>query len=121
MSRSCGDLLVWQRAMDLLSESYNLAGRLPALERFELASQIRRAAVSVAANIAEGNARSHRPEYLHFLSIARGSLAELRTLLEACRRVNYLSEADLSVVDSTLEHVSKMLAGLIASLSSRPA
>jgi four helix bundle protein len=109
-------LTVWQKAMDLMVESHRLAARLPRVELFDLGSQIRRASVSVPANISEGNARAHRKEYLHFLSIARGSLSELDTLLEGARRVDYLSEADLTRSSELLDHVSRMLSRLIASL-----
>jgi four helix bundle protein len=109
-------LTVWQKAMDLMVESHRLAARLPRVELFDLGSQIRRASVSVPANISEGNARAHRKEYLHFLSIARGSLSELDTLLEGARRVDYLSEADLARSSELLDHVSRMLSRLIASL-----
>jgi four helix bundle protein len=89
---------------------------LPQIERFDLGSQIRRASVSVPANISEGNARSHRKEYLQFLSISRGSLSELDTLLEGARRVNYFTEHDLARSQELIDHVGRMLTRLIASL-----
>jgi four helix bundle protein len=116
MIENCRHLKVWQRAMDLMVESHRLAAKLPSAERFDLGSQIRRASVSIAANIAEGNARSHTKEYLHFLSIARGSLAELATLLEGGRRVNYFQERDLKPAEELGDHVSRMLTRLIGSL-----
>ncbi len=116
MIQNCRQLKVWQRAMDLMVESHRLVAKLPSTERFDLSSQIRRASVSVAANIAEGNARSHTKEYLHFLSISRGSLAELATLLEGGRRVGYFSENDLKAAEEIGDHVSRMLTRLIASL-----
>src|SRR5690242_3428082 len=76
-------LIVWQRSMELLKQSYAIARCLPAEERFGMASQLRRAAVSVPANIAEGHSRVHRGDYVHHLSIARGSLAEVETLFDA--------------------------------------
>jgi four helix bundle protein len=102
--------------MDLLVESHRLARKLPTSERFELGSQIRRASVSVPANISEGNARSHRREYLRFLSIARGSLAELATLLEAGHRVGHFSEAELEAASQLHTTVTMMLSRLMASL-----
>jgi four helix bundle protein len=116
MIKYCRQLTVWQKAMDLMVESHRLAAKLPQVERFDLGSQIRRASVSVPANISEGNARSHRKEYLHFLSIARGSLSELDTLLEGARRVNYFTESDLLLSQELIDHVSRMLSKLIASL-----
>lgn len=80
-------LLVWQRAMDLDIASHRVARRLPSYERYELASQLRRASVSVPSNIAEGYGRIHRGDYVHHLSIARGSLAEVDTLLDVCERL----------------------------------
>jgi hypothetical protein len=72
--KSYKDLLVWQKAMDLVVESYKISKRLPRTETYGLASQIQRAAVSIPANIAEGHGRDHLGEYLHHLSIANGSL-----------------------------------------------
>ena len=74
--KSYRDLLVWQKAMDLVEESYSVASQLPKTETFGLVSQIQRAAVSVPANIAEGHGRQHLGDYLHHLSIANGSLME---------------------------------------------
>ena len=110
-------LTAWQRAMDLLVEVYRLTERLPAKERYDLASQMRRAAYSIPANIAEGNARAHRKEYLQFLAIARGSAAELATHLEVARRVGYLSDADLDQARKLSERVGQLLTRLVASLS----
>ena len=84
-------LKVWQRAMDLTIASYGVVARLPELEKYDLGSQIRRSAVSVPANIAEGYARDHLGEYLHHLAIAGGSLAELQTLLLITARLGYIS------------------------------
>jgi len=109
-------LKVWQTAMDLVMEAYALSRRLPGHERYALTSQLQRAAVSVPANIAEGNGRVHRGDYLHHLSIARGSLLELDTHLEVARRLNYLSERDLAEMHRLRGHVSRMLNALIARL-----
>jgi four helix bundle protein len=113
----CERLEVWQRAMDLMVEAYRLAARLPYYERNGLADQLRRASASVPANIAEGNARSHRLEYLHFLSIARGSLAEVFTHLESTRRLGFLTRSDLAKASQLTNRVRQMLTRLIASLS----
>ena len=75
--------------MDLVVSCYRLTRRLPAEERYGLVSQVRRASVSVPANIAEGHARTHRGDYLRHLSIARGSTAELQTLLDLCERLGF--------------------------------
>jgi four helix bundle protein len=113
-------LVVWQRAMRLSVEVYRLARKLPAVERFALADQMRRAAVSIAANIAEGNGRDHRAEYLRFLSIARGSMMELDTHLELAREFGYLSPADLATATSLLSEVRRLLARLTQSLRPLP-
>jgi four helix bundle protein len=110
-------LVAWQRSMDLVVEVYRLADRLPAWERFALADQLRRAASSIPANIAEGNARAHRREYLHFLSIARGSLAEVATHCEAARRVGYIGETDLVKTTDLIRRVRQLLTRLMARLS----
>ncbi len=120
MIRACCDLKVWQRAMDLVVEAYRLTKRLPSNERRSLGDQIRRAAVSIPANIAEGNARSHRREYLHYLSIARGSTAELETLLEAAQPVGYLTADELLPAEELLDHVGRMLTRLVSSLADVP-
>lgn len=75
------DLIVWQRAMQLVPLVYAVARRLPVEERYALADQLHRAAVSIPANIAEGQARQHHREFIQALTIARGSLAEVDTLL----------------------------------------
>jgi four helix bundle protein len=113
------DLLVWQRAMDLVAPSYALGKRLPANERFGLTSQIQRAAVSVPANIAEGHGRRHLGDYLHHLSIASGSLKELETHLLIAVRLGYLSEADLRPALQVSDEVGRMLTGLAQKLRTR--
>src|SRR5438067_2292790 len=89
------DLEVWKRSMDLVVEVYRLTSHFPAAERFGLTAQARRAAVSVPANIAEGNARLSRADYRRFVSIARASLAELETEIIIGERLQYVAEADL--------------------------
>ena len=103
--------------MDLVGEVYHLTLLLPAAESAGLSRQIRRAATSIPANIAEGNTRAHRREYLNFLSIARGSAAELATHCEIARRIGYLSEADLAPALELLERVAQMLTRLARRLS----
>jgi four helix bundle protein len=88
--RSHRDLLVWQRAMDLVEHCYRATTHLPKSEVYGLSSQLQRAAVSVPANIAEGHGRKSTRAYLHHLSIAYGSLAELETHIEIACRLKYL-------------------------------
>ena len=110
------DLRVWQVAMDLAVESYRLGELLPSRERFGLVAQIRRAATSIAANIAEGHGRLLRGEYRHHLSIARGSLKELETLLALSERLGYLSAEDLERSTELCDFLSRMLTRLRRSL-----
>src|SRR5271154_7462157 len=84
------DLLVWQKGIDLVVKSYELSKRLPPTETYGLAAQIQRSAVSVPANIAEGHGRRHLGDYLHHLSMARGSLLELETHILITVRLGYL-------------------------------
>ena len=84
------DLRVWQAGMDLVEGIYRLADSFPKHETFGLASQMRRAAVSVPSNIAEGHTREHTKEYLHHLSMAHASLAELETQVEIATRLGYI-------------------------------
>jgi four helix bundle protein len=88
MIHSYRDLYAWQRAMELVEVTYQLSNSLPSYETYGLAHQMRRSAVSVASNIAEGQGRVHRGDYVHHLSISRGSLAELQTQLELTSRLH---------------------------------
>lgn len=110
------DLKVWQRAMDLVPVAYRLARSLPRHEQFSLADQIRRSAVSVPANVAEGQARTHTREFLQHLSIARGSLAELHTLMLVAERLQYLTRAELDTIEQVIVDVRMPLSGLISRL-----
>src|SRR6266542_2536034 len=112
------DLTVWQKSMDLVAEIYRLTKLFPQDELFGLTSQIRRAAVSVPANIAEGYGRIHRKEYLHHLSIARGSLMEVETHLQIAVRLSYLSREQVVPSWGLAQEVGRLLNGLIRSLES---
>ena len=106
------NLSVWQRAMDLTTEIYRLAKKLPKEELFSLSDQMRRAAVSIPSNIAEGNGRQTAGEFHQFLRIAKGSAAELETQLQICVRVGYLADTDIDQALGLLTEISKMLASL---------
>jgi len=103
------DLLVWQKSMDLVIESYRLAQRLPLNERYGLASQIRRASVSVPANIAEGFGRWHKKEFLRFLLLANGSLKELETHMEIGRRLTFFASSELTKALKMADEVGRMI------------
>ncbi len=110
---------MWQRGMDLVVESYRLTEKLPKAELYGLVSQIRRAAISIPANIAEGHGRYHTREFLRHLSIAKGSLMELETELIAAGRLGFIPEPDVrSALNATAE-LGRMLAGLTRSLRAR--
>jgi four helix bundle protein len=111
------DLRVWQAAMDLVAEVYRLTQLFPKHETYGLASQIQRAAVSIPSNIAEGHAREHIKEYLHHLSMAQGSLAELETQLEIASRLNYISLDQLNHNLASITSLGKQLYALRNSLT----
>ena len=112
-------LIVWQKALDLAVECYQATKTFPSEERFGLISQIRRAAVSVPANIAEGQGRSHTKEFLNHVSMARGSLLELETLLQLSQRVGFLSQEALDLLLTSSAEVSRMLSGLRNALEAK--
>lgn len=115
-SKSYEDLVVWQRGIELVPKIYQLLKGFPKHETYGLADQIRRAAVSIPANIAEGQARRSRKEFLQYLSIARGSLAELHTLLIVAQRLTYLTPPQLQEIAQELALIGKPLAGLMSHL-----
>ena len=114
------DLLVWQRAMDLAVEANRLSQPWPKSELYGLTAQLKRSALSVPANIAEGHGREHLGDYLHHLSIASGSLMELETELLLAQRLGYLAAEDAEGVFKRVQEVGRMLAGLSRKLKRRP-
>src|SRR5215469_14432799 len=96
--RSYRDLEVWQKPMNLVVDCYRLASQFPKTEVYGLASQLQRAAVSVPANIAEGQGRRHTKEFLNHLSMAYGSLMEVETHVQIASRLHYLDDSTLDVV-----------------------
>jgi four helix bundle protein len=113
------DLKVWERAMDLVTASYKVADLLPKSELYGLAAQIRRAAVSIPANIAEGHGRDHLGDYLGRLSVANGSLMELETHFLIANRLAYLRMTEIGALLELSAEVSRMLAGLTRKLTTR--
>jgi four helix bundle protein len=110
------DLIVWQKSMDLTTEVYKLVKLLPREELYGLSDQMRRAAVSIPSNIAEGQDRRSGKDFKSFLSIARGSKAELETQIEVCVRVGYLKEAEVEKALSLLAEIGRMTTALINNL-----
>lgn len=117
MSRPHKDLLVWQDAMALVEQVYRLTSSFPDQERFGLTAQLRRAAVSVPSNIAEGVARRTTREYLQFLGIARGSLSEIDTQIEIARRLGFAQ--DCADIDQLLARLFARTNALMASLTTK--
>jgi four helix bundle protein len=116
MAQAFRDLVVWQRAVELTTRTYAVTGSFPGSEIYGLTAQMRRAAVSVASNIAEGRGRTTDGEFHQFLGHAQGSNCELQTQLEVARRLKFASEESLLAVESLSIEVGKMLSALIGSL-----
>jgi four helix bundle protein len=114
--KSHRDLIVWQKAMDLVEGVYRATASFPKEEIYALTSQIRRAVVSVPANIAEGQGRCLAAEYLYFLANARGSLLELDPHLEIAVRLRYFTNDTYQTLKTQLDEVTKILNGLMRSV-----
>jgi len=117
-ARGYRDLVVWQKGIALAREIYLLTKKLPADEKFGLVSQMRRAAVSVPSNIAEGQARRTTGEFIQFISHAEGSIAELDTQLTLCEQLKLLSSNDCSPAAILIDELRRMLNSLRRKLSS---
>jgi four helix bundle protein len=116
MAQSFRELTVWQRAMEMTVQVYELTQGFPREEIYGLTSQLRRASVSVASNIAEGRGRISQGEFRQFLGTAQGSNFEVQTQIEVSRRLRLTSEASLNKAEKLSVEVGKMLSSLIASL-----
>jgi four helix bundle protein len=114
--RSYEDLVVWRKAMGLVIEVYRATSRFPREEMYGLTSQLRRSAVSVPSNIAEGQGRATKGEFVQFLAHARGSLYELKTQVLIAKELGYLSPECESPLTSQADEVGRMLNGLLSSL-----
>src|SRR5688572_11052035 len=119
MLNSYRDLDAWKRSLRLVSDVYRVTSKLPSSERFGLTAQMRRAAVSVSCNIAEGYGRTTRGEYLNHLSMARGSVNEVEALCEVCKTLDLLGEADLVGVREQRTKVRQLLGRLREALKKR--
>ena len=117
MANSYRELIVWQKAMELVEETYRIVKLLPKEEMYALSDQMRRAAISIPSNIAEGQARNSAKEFLYFLSIAKGSVAELHTQYLICVRLQYMANEEIEKATVLLEETGKMLNALIHRLS----
>src|SRR3989339_1239620 len=113
MEKSHKNLKVWQTAMELIKMVYTETAKLPREERFGLAQQMRRAAVSIASNIAEGAARKGTKEAVQFFLISRGPISELDTQICICEELHYFDQPIVSSLTSLLERADLLLSGLI--------
>ncbi len=112
MAKTFRDLLVWQKAMELTTEIYRLTEKFPKSETYGLTSQIRRATISIASNIAEGCGRSTKRDFRSFVDIARGSSYEVHTQLLIAARLNYITADTLKQAEPMVVEIAKMLTGL---------
>ncbi len=117
--QSYRDLEVWQKAMDLVTKVYEITKFFPESERFGLTTQLRRAAVSIPSNIAEGQGRRTTNEFLSFLSIARGSLMEVQTQVEIAARLSFVTTEFAVTIEEQSATIGRLLNGLIRSLNQR--
>ncbi len=113
--KSFKELIVWQKSMQLVQEIYLATSRFPQSELFGLTSQMRRAAIAIPSNIAEGKKRKTRKDFLHFLRIADGSAAELETQIIIAKKL--FSQVNFANTEGLLEEVQKMLVTIIKKLS----
>ena len=116
MVRGYKELIVWQKAMELVEVVYRLMREFPKEERFRLCDQLGRAVISIPSNIAEGNGRESKTEYARFLGIARGSLYETETQLEIAQRLGYVS--DISAPQLLITEIRRMLISIMSKLRS---
>ena len=114
------DLILWRKALDLAVLVHRSSTALPRSEIYGLVSQMRRAATSVPSNIAEGYARRSTKEFIYFLRVARGSMAELETQLLLAQRVGYLPERQVTELQDRIDEVGRILHAVVAGLRRRP-
>ncbi len=111
------ELIVWQKSINLVLKIYAVTEKFPKSEVYGLTSQMKRASVSIPSNIAEGRSRGTRKDFKHFLVMAFGSGAELETQIEIAKKLNYVSDQDVSEVSALLVEVAKMLNVMIRKIS----
>jgi four helix bundle protein len=119
LRRCHNDLVLWQKSMDLAERIYRVSAAFPKHEMFGLVAQLRRAGVSIPSNIAEGSARKSTKEFIHFLHITRGSLAELETQLQLAQRIGYLAAVEVDETQRSIDEVGRMLNAVVAGLNRR--
>jgi len=117
--RSYKDLIVYQKAYQLSLNIYRVTESFPKVEVYGMVSQMRRSAMSIPANIAEGYRRGHRKEYIQFLRIAQGSCGELETFMSMSKDLGFITEKDFEGLDTAQDEISRLLQALISSLSTK--
>lgn len=110
------DLIVWQKAMDLVTDIYRLTEKFPKSEIYCLVTQTRRCAISIPSNIAEGRRRGSKKDYCNFLCIAFGSGAELETQIDIAKRLGYAEKSSYNKIDELLSEIMRMLNKMISNL-----
>jgi four helix bundle protein len=120
VARHYKDHIAWQKAIELVAEIYKITDQFPRREVYSLTDQIRRAAVSVPSNIAEGQAHFNNGEFLHFLRHARGPLAELETQMIIAERLKYISATELCEILRKIDEISRIASGLVNSIKGKP-
>jgi four helix bundle protein len=120
MADSFRDLLAWQKAMLLVTEVYRITDAFPSREMYGLTNQVRRSAVSVPSNIAEGKGRLSKKEFVQFLATARGSLCEMQTQLEIAMNLGYLEAKSFASLDTQSREVGRIINGLIKAVRVSP-
>ena len=113
------DLLIWQKAMNLVTNTYQITQKFPKEELFGLTSQIRRSAISLPSNIAEGYGRQGKNDYLKFLNIALSSLFEMQTQIEIAKNIDYLNENEFNILHEKSREVERMLVSFINKIKDR--
>ncbi len=116
MGKPHHNLEVWKRCLNFVTKIYKITAKYPNEEKFGLVSQMRRAAVSIPSNIAEGAARNSKKEFINFLHISQGSTAELETQILISRNLHFITTSDTEPLLQELEEISKMIIGLQKSL-----
>ena len=117
MGQNFKDLIAWQKGMDLVLEIYAVTKAFPREEIYGLTSQLRRAAVSIPSNIAEGQARFSKRDFRHFLRTAKGSLAEVQTQVAIAGKLGFISESQQEALEERMHELARILNGLINSMA----
>jgi four helix bundle protein len=118
--KSFKELNVWQKGIELVEMIYKITASFPEEEKYGLSAQMRRAAVSIPSNIAEGHLRKTAKDFKQFLSIARGSCAELETQIIISYKLGFIQEDNFSDLSSRIEELSKMLSSFYSKINSKP-